>query len=405
MHRHKPKSWTLEDDTKLVEFVTKHGTKSWKMCEEFIENHTRISCRTRYLVISKFFKNNPDGSLADLPRKKQTAWSYVNTQNWTEKLQELANNPNAQLVKKVRKQRVKNGEPKQKPERTKKIGEKKDKPHSANDSTDKPKRATANKDKPKRPTENRVRQKPIYVERLRSNGIKLYHSFKYAYNAQVGVDPCSSITATTYSKLGFVKDALRLQELPANVKNYRFDTNVPKDLRLKINKCLKQNTTYKLPHGFSLPPSWSTAMGFRALCIQSACTDMQSLNVTVPDESNMHIQRFRQRLRTLFYTTALLSRLHPLMVGIGETKQEHEEKYEIIKHFKDVNSSTSEDPIEKTEKDINPPPGEKPIEKPLKRKKEINSPPSEKPVEKKTKMVLKSAIDQVLSIKREKMEM
>lgn len=306
VHRHKQKSWSLEDDAKLMDCVTKYGTKSWKKCEEVVMNHSRISCRTRFLVISKFFEQNPGATLADIKRKKMKQWNYVNTENWTEKLDELRDNPKAPLVKRIFRKPVR------KPRIKKQIKKE-----------DEVKKVPKRLGRPKLPRERRAprrkvdRKKKVYIKRLRTNGLNLYNSVKYAYDYQLGVDPATTNNAK-YTKLPFVRSALKLQEREDG-KNHRYDDNVPASLRTKITKSLrsKRGQEIDIPVGFSLPTSWSTAVAFRALCIHTARSDIESVEAPTFENSNDHINLFRERMRTLFYTTALLSRLHPQMVGIG----------------------------------------------------------------------------------------
>lgn len=61
--------WTREEDKILMEFVEKNGTNSWSKVAEILETHNRLSCRTRFLTISKFLTKNPDKSLSDVPVK------------------------------------------------------------------------------------------------------------------------------------------------------------------------------------------------------------------------------------------------------------------------------------------------------------------------------------------------
>ncbi|XP_073829236.1 proximal sequence element A Pbp95 [Musca autumnalis] len=311
VHRHKQQPWTLEDDTKLMEFVTEHGTQSWKQCADLLQNHSRISCRTRFMVIKRFFEKNPNASLADMVRKKKKRlYSYVDTENWTEKLKEFRENPNAPLVKRVVVRQTRERKPKIKKEPKEKVKKKKE---------PKPKKPKPGPKPQSGPKPKVSRRRKFYVQRLRKNRLILYKSAKYGYNYQLGVDPIMT-NNPKYGKLHFVRHALQLKD-PEDKKNHRFDDPIPTPLRVRILRALhsKLNKEILIPDGFSLPPSWSTAMAFRALCIHTASPDLETVTApSVPDD-NDHIKLFRERFRTLFYTTGLLSRIHPQMVGIGES--------------------------------------------------------------------------------------
>ncbi|XP_013104164.1 snRNA-activating protein complex subunit 4 [Stomoxys calcitrans] len=308
-YRNQRSNWTLEEDEKLMKFVAENGT-FWRRCQDTIRTHSRISCRSRYLAITKFLNDHPGATLADMNRRKKAEFEYVHMENLTEKLEELNENPNAELVKrltpaKIRKPRVR----KEKPPKVPKVRVKKKKP---------PKEK-----KPRKKAERPDRKKKIYIERLRSNGITLYNSLKYGYDYKLGADPCLS-NNPNYNNISFTRAALVVQDRGDN-KNLRFDDPVPQVLRWKIQKALrKNNSKIEIPFGFSLPSSWSTAMAFRALCIHTARTDLEKESCPTFEDTNTHINTFRERLRTLFYTTALLSRLHPTMVIEPQPESEPE---------------------------------------------------------------------------------
>lgn len=68
--RNKTDSWSVEDDSKLIKFVSEHGTSQWVNCANHLGNHTRTSCRTRFLVINRFVEQNPHAQISDIPRRK-----------------------------------------------------------------------------------------------------------------------------------------------------------------------------------------------------------------------------------------------------------------------------------------------------------------------------------------------
>lgn len=61
--------WTKDEDVQLMNFVEENGTEDWSSFAQFIQTHNRLSCRTRYLTITKFLKKNPGSTVADVPTK------------------------------------------------------------------------------------------------------------------------------------------------------------------------------------------------------------------------------------------------------------------------------------------------------------------------------------------------
>lgn len=107
--RHKYQPWTVEDDRRLVEFVTQHGTSAWLECERFLGNkHSRISCRTRFCTIQKHLKKHPNSDIESVPRRKQYTYAHdVTSENWCKKVLEMRRNGGEATFKSLRK-RVKN---------------------------------------------------------------------------------------------------------------------------------------------------------------------------------------------------------------------------------------------------------------------------------------------------------
>ncbi|XP_053960123.1 uncharacterized protein LOC128864471 [Anastrepha ludens] len=301
--RHMLKPWSVEDDKKLMEFVSEHGTSSWLRCAETLGNHNRISCRTRFLTIQKFFKKNPEATLEDIPRKKKCILknSVITTENWVEKVAELRENPNTVLVPPSRRFKKING-----------MSEKFKKEQKTRTANEPPKCEVS------KATERKHRKVP-YVERLRAVEQKLYHFFKYAYNFRLGNDICTkppnALLREVATTLHFVADPAR---------QYVTDTSLSPYISRRCKFYLQQQSqltseAFKKPFDHTLPPSWSTAMGFRALCVQSAQIQLggskndECIEDRKPSEIEKHeaVQRFRKRMRALFYQTALLSRLQP----------------------------------------------------------------------------------------------
>ncbi|XP_036233413.2 uncharacterized protein Pbp95 isoform X2 [Bactrocera oleae] len=300
--RHKLTPWSVEDDKKLMEFISEHGTSAWLRCAEALGNHNRISCRTRFLTIKKFFTKNPEATLEDIPRKKTCTMknSVITTQNWVEKVAELRENPNTVLVPTNRK--------------LKKLREKADKFTEVLKTKEPPKCEVLSLKK----IGKKVR-KISYVERLRAVEQKLYHFFKYSYNFCLGTDVC---TRPPNELLSFV--AISLDFKPNSARPYIADSSLLPHIErrcafyLHPKDQIANESSWKSCN-YAFPPSWSTAMAFRALCVQSAqveleaCKSNDNCDYRQPSviEKNIAVQKFRKRMRALLYQTALLSRLKP----------------------------------------------------------------------------------------------
>ncbi|XP_075146423.1 proximal sequence element A Pbp95 isoform X2 [Haematobia irritans] len=313
LQRHKHKPWNLEDDTKLMEFVAEHGEKSWRKCSDFLGTNSRGSCRTRYTVIKRFLAKNPTATIADVPKTRGTRYSFVDAENWTKKLEELRENPNANLVTKKKYRYNPNSKRKLqiKLEEGQKIRKKPGRKKLPPEERLRRRNLRSSKHYHTKGKYERKNKKP-YVERLRSNALLLYSNLKYGYDYNLGVDPITE-NCCKPKNLRFTA-AVLCMSAREGYTIFRFDERVPPSIRYKISGALKrkQDVHYNIPNGFSLPTTWSTAMAFRTLCIHTACTDLEGYNPPNFDENNMNIKVFRERFRILFYTTALLSRLHPI---------------------------------------------------------------------------------------------
>lgn len=80
----KRRSWTADDDVRLVELVKQHGNANWSKIADELVCHNRVSCRTRYNTIQKFLQKNPDCTVEDVPRRKRDQTSKVTEDNWLE---------------------------------------------------------------------------------------------------------------------------------------------------------------------------------------------------------------------------------------------------------------------------------------------------------------------------------
>ncbi|KAL9890143.1 proximal sequence element A Pbp95 [Glossina fuscipes fuscipes] len=335
LHRHKHSSWSVDDDQKLMNFIAENGTSSWVKCAEFLGNHTRTSCRTRFLTIQTFLKKNPQAVLEDIPRKKQyTPAHNINAENWTEKLAELNRDPNAihdRNKRRIRARRLK--EPDQPEKQTvkslnkgrRKISNQRNRSTSGNEKN------LINRDTSiisfEENSRKQSRKNPVYKERLRAVGLKMYNFFKYSYNFRLGEDVCRTLPHDVHSM--YMLSSVLAFNLNSSCT---FGSNMPNSLVRQYRPYLEQGIPNDMQIITSpLPCNWSSAVAFRTLCVLTSQADE---NVVLPTtdlvNNNPSIMIFRQRLRTLLYTTALLSRLHPSLVGISTTENRHEVKNENL---------------------------------------------------------------------------
>uniref|UniRef100_A0A0K8WBB8 snRNA-activating protein complex subunit 4 n=1 Tax=Bactrocera latifrons TaxID=174628 RepID=A0A0K8WBB8_BACLA len=300
--RHKLTPWSVEDDKKLMEFIAEHGTSAWLRCAGALGNHNRISCRTRFLTIKKFFAKNPEATLEDIPRKKTCTMknSVITTQNWIEKVAELRENPDTVLVPTNRK--------------FKKLKEKVDKFEEVLKTKDPPKCEVQSL----RKIAKKVR-KISYVERLRAVEQILYHFFKYSYNFSLGADVC---TKPPNELLRFVATSLDFK--PDSAQPYIADSSLLPYIERRCEFYLYPrnqiaNESLCKPFNYTFPPSLSTAMAFRALCVQSAqvqlegCKSVDNSDDRKPNENekNIAIQKFRKQLMKISTPPLTLTEITP----------------------------------------------------------------------------------------------
>lgn len=271
--RSKTDSWSAEDDSKLMSYVTKHGTSQWLNCANHLGNHTRTSCRTRFLVIKRFLEQHPDSTIEDLPRRKTNKKAPVTAENWAQRLQEY-----------------------------------KEDPGSLTDTDT------------QQPKAKRTKRANSYVSTLRGVDTHIYEYFKYAYNLRLQSPAAPMPLPKDERNLHFVANALSFKPtIAAKTSTLVQSVSLPNQLNHTYSNMLQQlappTSSCEDSEPKLLPPSWSTMMGFRAICILSVHCRNQSENArrhpptTDYDESHAAVQLFRQRLRTLFYRTTLLSRL------------------------------------------------------------------------------------------------
>ncbi|XP_034488399.1 uncharacterized protein LOC117792384 [Drosophila innubila] len=268
--RNKTDSWSVEDDSKLIEFVSKHGTSQWVNCANHLGNHTRTSCRTRFLVINRFVEQHPNAQISDIPRRKTNKKAQVTADNWTQRLEEFNEDPDSLLSMDV----------------------------------------TQQNPKPKK-----IKQEALsYADTLRGWDLRIYDYFKFAYNLNLRSAPTPVPLPRDARNFYAVANALSFRP-PATGNRLIESFSLCRQLSRCYNKMLCQlppppNDMKATPTDQLLPPNWSTMMGFRSICIWHCCNQATSVQSTFNyDESHPAVQLFRQRLRTLFYRTILLSRL------------------------------------------------------------------------------------------------
>ncbi|TDG45883.1 hypothetical protein AWZ03_007738 [Drosophila navojoa] len=273
--RNKTDPWSMDDDTKLMNFVTEHGTSQWVKCANHLGNHTRTSCRTRFLVIKRFLEQHPEATVNDIPRRNVTKNAPITAENWVQRWQEWQADPESLVVSPVQKPKAKRFK-------------------------------SAMNDK--------------ILEPLRGIDSNIYEYFKYSYNLKLDAPPAPIPLPCNERNLYVVANALRYR-LPANANPLVQSITLSKQLNRFYSKMLSQLPALEASESSTtpllLPPNWSTMMGFRAICILSVSWRNHAKigsGLKLPadyDESKPAVQLFRQRLRTLFYTTTLLSRLQP----------------------------------------------------------------------------------------------
>ncbi|XP_051863344.1 uncharacterized protein LOC117574583 [Drosophila albomicans] len=270
--RNKTDSWSVEDDNKLMGFVKSHGTSQWVNCASHLGNHTRTSCRTRFMVIKRFLEQHPDAEVSDIPRRKTTKNAAVTSENWVQRFQEWQEDPDSLL-----------------------------------DHSD------------VRPKAKKIKREQLAnVNKRRGIDVHIYEYFKFAYHLSLQSPAPQIPLPREKGKLNVVAKALRFRPVTTSSDKLVESIALPKYLCRCYSEMLSQ-----LPpatnDGVSqaaalLQPNWSTMMGFRSICILSAhCRKHATQSSIDYDESHAAVQLFRQRLRTLFFRTTLLSRLEPSM--------------------------------------------------------------------------------------------
>ncbi|KAH8243991.1 hypothetical protein KR032_012049 [Drosophila birchii] len=272
--RNKTDSWSVEDDTRLMNFVTEHGPSQWVNCATFLGNHSRTSCRTRFTVIKRFLEQNPTATVEDLPRRRSKKVSLVTADNWAQRLEEWQNDPKSLVAADEQRKFSRLQRPKAKRSKVKL-------------------------------TDSMIDGKMAKID------VDFRDYIKYAYNLAISQPAVFSLPRDSQN-LAYVARALSYKppKRPITLQSI----GMPKELIKSYNNMMRNLADDKDDDAKSplLPPNFSTMMGFRSFCILSGEApkkDPESQAFDGYDESSPPIQLFRQRLRALFYRTTLLSRL------------------------------------------------------------------------------------------------
>ncbi|XP_016973189.2 snRNA-activating protein complex subunit 4 [Drosophila rhopaloa] len=268
--RNKTDSWSVQDDTQLMSFVTEHGASQWLNCATFLGNHSRTSCRTRFLVIKKFLEKNPNAKVEDLPRRRSKKMSVITSENWAQRLQEWQEDPESLVIAEQIKGSWK-------------------------------RRLTSKKTKLDLQAENSSKLSKVDIEFCKF--------FMYGYNLPLTLPTIFPLPKDAYN-LAFAVRALAYKPpiRSSALQNISMPNDLLKFYNIMIRKLPDEKCDSKSP---LLSPNWSTMIGFRAMCILSGDCRKHGPEAQ-PFEYNKSappIQLFRQRLRALFYRTTLLSRL------------------------------------------------------------------------------------------------
>lgn len=249
--------WNYEEDVKLLEFVEKEGS-NWRKLAELLGTHNRLSCRTRYLTISKFLQKNPKKSLKDVPSRLKAVTAVHKAFQGIQ------------------------------------IDEKDD----------------------NREIEERCKAFGLATfEEFRSKYINLCKIFKTTYDYELG----STDLNIEVSQFCILKQLLNIDYVSINKRqeNFLFSRNqvlyVKKNPYLILNKSVMNQIEFLKQYvQFLMPPSYSTCIGMRSLAIKKI--DNESYhefrrNEEYSKEFIIHLEKFQKVFFSLFYWSALLSKL------------------------------------------------------------------------------------------------
>ncbi|XP_037954450.1 snRNA-activating protein complex subunit 4-like [Teleopsis dalmanni] len=296
-HRHRNTTWTYEDDDKLTKFVTEHGTSSWLKCAELLGNHTRTSCRTRFITIKRMFKKNPNLKLTDVPRHKiLKSDNLVRPDHYETQLDLLESDEIGKLA-----------------------------------------------------------YHPLISikKELRLLELEMNASFKFGYDYSTFNSYFTKWPACIPAK-NIMANALKIHT-PMQVDNLLL-TNLPFHFQKTVEKMMKAVAEQSLNN---LPPNYSTLIAYRTLCSFRKLFTPNLLKVK-NSYNNVDLTLFKQRFRSTFFLPGIMCCSNPSKLNIGplEYKPENndpEEIYHCGRYYK-IQKVTDQGSSHDTEKDsINPP--------------------------------------------------
>ncbi|XP_070498159.1 snRNA-activating protein complex subunit 4 [Chironomus tepperi] len=261
-HKGKVNPWKLEEDKKLMEFVKEKGTNDWKGISDILQTHNRLSCRTRYLTISKFLAKNPKLSIEDVPSRLKKVTAVHKAVN-SEDEDELE-------VKK--------------PEKNRKVV---------------------------------TRFKSFGVltfEEFKMKNLQLYNLMKTAYNYKLvpqELNPDCDNFLLLKSLLGIghyglqKKFAQSFTDRQYNTINQILASTLSKELQKEIISVKKDSD-------FLVPLNYHTAVGLRSVAIKvhEDTIDEQEIPISKPNEKyDEALKNFQQLFMSLFYWPAMLSKM------------------------------------------------------------------------------------------------
>jgi Myb-like DNA-binding domain len=274
--------WTREEDQQLVEYVEKKGTNNWSGIAAILGTHNRISCRTRYLTISKFLAKNPEAILKDVPCKTKMLTAVQKAKAMSDDEEE--------------------GE--RKFSNTKNFGEK------------------------------------TFATFKRQNP-QLYAMLRTAFNYDLSDREVNADSRKLMILLWLFKADDHQKVLTR--KAFMFPANQLAKLReataIELDQKLVREMMFATKHTqFLMPPNYNTAVGLRAITIKLQEHE-QDEDLTVTDPTPKYrkaLVDFQKLYFSLFYWTAMLSK-----VDKDELNEIHFQKYprtemsasEIFKHF------------------------------------------------------------------------
>lgn len=258
-HQGKVYPWTREEDKKLVEFVEKEGTNNWSGIAAILGTHSRISCRTRFLTISKYLAKFPNAILEDVPCKTKTVTAVQKAASRSDEDEE----GEGKLV------------------RSKTFGEK-------------------------------------TFETFKIQNPNMYKLLRTAFNYDLNARECTADNLKLLTLMWLFKSSDHQRTLKR--KSYMFTGNQLLKLReataFELNKKLVREMKFATTHTqFLMPPNYNTSIGLRAVTIKLHEDmvdeeEIEELTVSDPTPSySAELENFQKLYFSLFYWTAMLSKV------------------------------------------------------------------------------------------------